>query len=274
MAAGADVARSTGVACLLQVSDGRFTAVIDAIALRDHIYPAFKDLMLSPAVVKVLHAPSNDLLWLQRGGSPPPPPRRVRAAVTTPVFAPRPPRPDFALLAANVFDTQAAQAALGRSSSSLTGLWALHTRHRMRAADKRRLQASDWRVRPLSEEQFRYAAADASLLPCIYASQIAALARAHVRHASLRRHAASLCQRRYEPPAFEAEDARRRFWQLAPEMAHGLDRAAVARAEGAFVAAMRWRDAVVGGSRPRPRRELPCITPHAQTPLPRHKSWT
>lgn len=147
-----------------------------------------------------------------------------------------------------MFDTQAAQAALGRSSSSsLADLWAIHTRHRMSAAEKRRLQSSDWRTRPLSDEQLRYAAADASLLPCVYASQLAALSRAGVDLALLRSQAATLCRRRYELPSFDREDARRRFWQLAPDTAHGLDQAAVACAEGAFVAAMQWRDSVVSG---------------------------
>jgi ribonuclease D len=113
--------------CLIQVSDGETTCVIDPLAVR-RLEP-FGALLGSRSIVKVLHAAEQDVLYLRR---------------------------DYGFEMTPLFDTMIAAQLLGKPSIGLAGLLEGYFSVRL---DKG-CQRDDWSRRPLSERQKAYAAED------------------------------------------------------------------------------------------------------------------
>ncbi|GAX75756.1 hypothetical protein CEUSTIGMA_g3199.t1 [Chlamydomonas eustigma] len=121
-----------GMTCLIQISTGHVDWIIDTIKLHDHMH-LLRDVFSNSSIVKVLHGSANDILWLQR---------------------------DFYLYLVNVFDTEKACQILGKEQRSLSHLLL----HYCGVQADKALQKSDWRTRPLSVEQMRYARTDVHYL--------------------------------------------------------------------------------------------------------------
>jgi ribonuclease D len=127
-----------GFTCLMQLSTREKDWVIDTIALRSDLY-RLNCVFTAPHVVKVMHGCRNDVLWLQK---------------------------DLGLYLVNVFDTYFASKLLAFPHLSLKYLL---KRYVQVEADKQ-YQMCDWRQRPLSREQLRYARDDTHYLLYIYDS--------------------------------------------------------------------------------------------------------
>jgi len=116
--------------CLIQVADHKNNWLIDPLALGDATELApLAPIFASPDVRKVFHAAEYDIYILKR---------------------------DFSFEFSNLFDTMVSAQLLGYPS---VGLQALAERHFDVKLPKDE-QRSDWSVRPLSESQLSYAAAD------------------------------------------------------------------------------------------------------------------
>jgi len=116
--------------CLIQVADHKNNWLIDPLALGDATELApLAPIFASPDVRKVFHAAEYDIYILKR---------------------------DFGFEFSNLFDTMVSAQLLGYPS---VGLQALAERHFDVKLPKDE-QRSDWSVRPLSESQLSYAAAD------------------------------------------------------------------------------------------------------------------
>ena len=127
-----------GFTCLMQVSTRDRDWVIDTLSCRPYMHRLNK-IFTNPKVVKVLHGCRNDVLWLQK---------------------------DFSLYLVNVFDTYFAAQILGFPHLSLKYLLKKYVRFE---ADKAQ-QSSDWRTRPLSDKQLKYARDDTRYLLYVYDS--------------------------------------------------------------------------------------------------------
>lgn len=139
-----------GFTCLLQISTRTADFIVDTLALRDEMWrlaPVFHD----PKIVKVLHWAESDVRWLQR---------------------------DFGLFLVNVFDTAIALQTL-RMPKSLAFL----VDHVCQIKLNKQHQMSDWRTRPLSSSQLRYAQEDTHYLLYCYDRLRAMLAAADTRGA-------------------------------------------------------------------------------------------
>jgi len=126
-----------GFCCLMQISTRSEDFVIDAIKLRsimNRLLPIFSN----PKVVKVLHGANHDVQWLER---------------------------DFGLYIVNLFDTFASTKLL-ELQGSLAFL--LEFFCDVKNSNKKKFQRSDWRVRPLPEDQMNYARSDTHYLLYIY----------------------------------------------------------------------------------------------------------
>ncbi|KAJ8906747.1 hypothetical protein NDN08_003236 [Rhodosorus marinus] len=133
----AHVPSTQGFCCLMQISTRSEDFVIDAIKLRSkmiRMLPIFCD----PEVVKVLHGANHDVQWLER---------------------------DFGLYIVNLFDTFASTKLL-ELQGSLAFL--LEFFCDVKNSNKKKFQRSDWRVRPLPEDQMNYARSDTHYLLYIY----------------------------------------------------------------------------------------------------------
>jgi ribonuclease D len=116
--------------CLIQVADRKSNWLIDPLALGGATELApLAPIFASPDVRKVFHAAEYDIYILKR---------------------------DYGFEFANLFDTMVSAQLLGYGS---VGLAALANRHFEVSLPKDE-QRSDWSVRPLTEDQLRYAAAD------------------------------------------------------------------------------------------------------------------
>ncbi len=128
-----------GYNCLIQISTpdgGNF--VIDAIALHDILPGYLKLICENENIVKVFYAGGSDLLWLNR---------------------------DYGVFVVNYFDVQLASIFdNNKNDSSLPGLLKQYCNFTLDRATKKKLQVSDWRTRPLTQEQLSYAALDAHYL--------------------------------------------------------------------------------------------------------------
>lgn len=113
--------------CLIQVSDGETTCLIDPLSVRR--LDALGSLLASRSVVKVLHAAEQDILYLRR---------------------------DYGFEVTQLFDTMIAAQLLGKPSIGLAGLLEAYLGVKL---DKG-CQRDDWSRRPLSERQRAYAAED------------------------------------------------------------------------------------------------------------------
>ncbi|HEV8198768.1 MAG TPA: HRDC domain-containing protein [Candidatus Polarisedimenticolia bacterium] len=113
--------------CLIQVSDGHESWLIDSIALKDltPLAPVFQGAPSS----KVLHAAEQDVLYLRR---------------------------DFGLEVRPLFDTMIAAQILGKKSVGLAGL----LQEYFAVTLDKGCQRDDWSRRPLTERQRAYAAED------------------------------------------------------------------------------------------------------------------
>lgn len=159
-----------GFCCLMQISTRSADWVVDTLLLRKQLH-ILNSSFTNPRIVKVLHGSDFDILWLQR---------------------------DFGLYIVNMFDTGQAARVLEFPSYALSYLLKLYCGIN---ADKKH-QKSDWRIRPLPEDMFRYARDDTHYLLYIYdRMRNEALARANgskeLIHAILTR-SRDLCLQRYE----------------------------------------------------------------------------
>ncbi len=119
--------------CLIQLTYGEQTVLLDPLALTRGDLAPFADLLASPRVVKLMHGADYDLRILDR---------------------------DLGMRAAPVRDTQVGAQLLGEPQ---TGLAALLAKEVGVALDKSQ-QRADWSVRPLTEELLVYAAGDTAHL--------------------------------------------------------------------------------------------------------------
>lgn len=122
--------------CLVQVSNGDITAVIDPIAIQD-ITPLL-DLLYQPSITKVLHSAHQDLEIFFN----------IKESVPTPLF-----------------DTQLAAPLLGYAQG--IGYGNLVKEALSIELEKGHARA-DWKRRPLSEDMLRYAADDVIYLGKVY----------------------------------------------------------------------------------------------------------
>ncbi len=121
---------------LIQVGDGERIALVDATAIQD--WSGFAALLTNPAVVKVLHSCSEDLVVFER----------LVGALPAPLF-----------------DTQVAAAILGMGPS----LSYQNLVSQLVGVDVPKEQTrSDWLKRPLSQEQLEYASLDVHYLALVW----------------------------------------------------------------------------------------------------------
>jgi ribonuclease D len=113
--------------CLIQISTDKETFVLDPLAVRD--LSGFAPIMDDPAVEKVFHAASYDILCLRR---------------------------DYGFSIKNLFDTHLAAQLLGYEQLGLDAL----LERLLGIAHSKRRQRDDWSRRPLVPEQLEYAAMD------------------------------------------------------------------------------------------------------------------
>ncbi len=118
---------------LIQLSDDHACYLIDPLAINH--WDAFKDLLENPEVIKVFHAPGEDLELFKHSYSTMPTP---------------------------ILDTQMAAAFVGWGQSM--GLQRM-LRHAFDVELSKDETRSDWLQRPLTQEQERYAALDVAYLP-------------------------------------------------------------------------------------------------------------
>mmetsp|Transcript_10413 Transcript_10413/g.16981 ORF Transcript_10413/g.16981 Transcript_10413/m.16981 type:complete len:1036 (-) Transcript_10413:1283-4390(-) len=125
-----------GFACLMQISTPVADYLVDTLALRDSMY-VLNEFFTNPNIIKVLHGADYDVHWLQR---------------------------DFGLYLVGLFDTGRAARALNYSSAGLAHALNRHCNIRVNKA----FQLADWRIRPLTEDMFKYAREDTHYLLYIF----------------------------------------------------------------------------------------------------------
>jgi ribonuclease D len=120
---------------LIQMSDGRFTAVVDPLLLADvaPLAPLFED----PAVLKVFHGADYDVVGLKR---------------------------DFGFNIVTLFDTCLAAQAAGEPKYSLGDLLQRY----FGVTLEKKYQKAHWSKRPLAPDMLAYAAKDTQYLPSLY----------------------------------------------------------------------------------------------------------
>lgn len=129
---------SQGLTCILQISTRGEDFIVDTLALRDDLQ-MLNELFTDPKIVKVLHGAIADIRSLQR---------------------------DLSVYVVNMFDTYEAAKELGLKSLQLLGLVDKYCNVRL---DKdRSLRMSDWRTRPLTDQQLLYARQDTHYLLYVY----------------------------------------------------------------------------------------------------------
>ena len=139
-----------GFSCLIQISTSTADAIIDALALREHLF-----LLNVPfgnaSKLKIFHGCRQDLLWLQK---------------------------DFSVFVVGIFDTFIAATAvlsLPLPSYSLASLVSTFcSKPGGKLEMDKELQLADWRIRPLSKEMIRYARADTYFLLSLFANLVIA----------------------------------------------------------------------------------------------------
>mmetsp|Transcript_17859 Transcript_17859/g.31576 ORF Transcript_17859/g.31576 Transcript_17859/m.31576 type:complete len:1046 (+) Transcript_17859:47-3184(+) len=125
-----------GFVCLMQVSSSKTDYLVDTLAVREHM-SMMNEHFTNPAMIKVLHGSDSDVLWLQR---------------------------DFGVYLVGLFDTGQAARVLEYQSFGLAHALKRHVNVRANKA----FQLADWRVRPLSEDMFKYAREDTHYLLYIF----------------------------------------------------------------------------------------------------------
>lgn len=140
---GVDVEQSNkssyqGYVCLIQISTEKYDYIIDAIALHDVIQENLSPIFADPAICKIFFSGRSDLKWLNR---------------------------DFGIFVVNYFDLQYAFGLLhSKEDMSLVTLLNKYCGLNLEKQEKKNLQVSDWRIRPLAKDQLNYAAADSHYL--------------------------------------------------------------------------------------------------------------
>jgi ribonuclease D len=188
---------------LIQVSDGASITLIDPLRIQD--WSGFAALMSNPAITKVMHSCSEDML----------------------VF-----HTFLQVLPAPVFDTQLATALLNEGvGMSYQNLVKLRFGIELPKAETR----SDWLQRPLTSEQLEYAALDVAYLPQVWQAQRAAL-REQGREDWLREDSARQFQQYTRELASDFADYYENFragWQLGPQQLAALQKLAAWREQRA-----------------------------------------
>ncbi len=123
--------------CLIQVNTGEKTCLVDP--LKGPAPLMLKKSFADPAVLKIMHAGDNDIRILKR---------------------------DYGFQFQNVFDTHRAAALLGSKHLALSTLIGEYLG--ITFDKEKKMQRSRWDIRPLSEDQLRYAVADTEHLFALY----------------------------------------------------------------------------------------------------------
>lgn len=188
---------------LIQVSDGSSTTLIDPLRIRG--WAVFAALLTNPAITKIMHSCSEDML----------------------VF-----HTFLKVLPAPVFDTQIATALLNEGVGiSYQNLVKLRFGIELPKGETR----SDWLQRPLTSEQLEYAALDVAYLPQCWQAQSAAL-REQGREDWLREDCARLVRQYATELASDFSDYYENFkagWQLQPQQLAALQKLAAWREQRA-----------------------------------------
>ncbi len=173
------------IAGLIQVGDGQGCYLIDPLAIHD--FTPLRDLLLDPAVTKVLHACSEDLEVFQR----------LLDLVPEPVF-----------------DTQLAAAFAGYGFSlGYAGLVKAALATEIPKEETR----SDWLARPLSQAQLKYAALDVAHMLVVYGKLLQVL-KASDRLAWVRSDCAELVAQAKQPDDFSRAYLKiGQAWRLRPQ---------------------------------------------------------
>jgi ribonuclease D len=184
---------------LIQVSDGNEITLIDPLRIQD--WSAFAALMTDPAITKVMHSCSEDML----------------------VF-----HTFLRVLPSPVFDTQIATALLNEGVGlSYQNLVKLRFGIELPKGETR----SDWLQRPLTSEQLEYAALDVAYLPQCWQAQLAELTEKG-REEWLREDSARQVQQYAAELASDFSDYYLNFkaaWQLNPQQLVALKKLAAWR---------------------------------------------
>lgn len=125
-----------GFTCLMQISTREKDFIIDTIKLRSSIHILNK-IFTDSSLIKIFHGADMDIEWLQK---------------------------DFGIYVVNMFDTGQASRLLNYQHFSLSFL----LKKFCNITANKQYQLSDWRVRPLSIEQLKYAREDTHYLLFIY----------------------------------------------------------------------------------------------------------
>ncbi|MEY4640893.1 MAG: hypothetical protein RLZZ227_887 [Pseudomonadota bacterium] len=184
---------------LIQVSDGHDITLIDPLCIHD--WAAFAALMTNPAITKIMHSCSEDMLVFHT----------FLHVLPTPVF-----------------DTQIATALLNEGVGiSYQNLVKLRFGIDLPKGETR----SDWLQRPLTSEQLEYAALDVAYLPQCWRAQRAEL-KDKGREDWLREDSARQVQQYADDIASDFSDYYLNFkagWQLQPQQLAALQRLAAWR---------------------------------------------
>lgn len=188
---------------LIQVSDGRATTLIDPLRIQD--WTAFAALLTNPAITKIMHSCSEDMLVFYT----------FLKVLPTPVF-----------------DTQIATALLNEGVGiSYQNLVKLRFGIELPKGETR----SDWLQRPLTSDQLEYAALDVAYLPQCWQAQCARL-QEQGRADWLREDCARLVQQYAAELASDFSDYYQNFkaaWQLRPQQLAALQKLAAWREQRA-----------------------------------------
>lgn len=123
--------------CLIQINTGEVTYLIDPLSNIDLSF--LEDVLNSSDVLKVIHAGDNDIRLLKR---------------------------DYGFIFRNIFDTHRAASMLGCHYLALSALITQYLG--IDFTKKKKIQRSQWDVRPLSEQQLEYAVQDTAYLSALY----------------------------------------------------------------------------------------------------------
>ncbi|KAJ9297797.1 hypothetical protein DTO271G3_4018 [Paecilomyces variotii] len=132
-----DVHSYHGLVSLMQISTREKDWVVDTLKPWREELQQLNEVFADPAILKVLHGSSMDIIWLQR---------------------------DLGLYVVGMFDTYHASIALNYPKRSLKFLLEKFVNFQ---ADKR-YQMADWRIRPLPTAMFDYARSDTHYLLYVY----------------------------------------------------------------------------------------------------------
>lgn len=126
-----------GLVSLMQISTRNRDWIVDTLQPWRQKLEVLNEVFADPAVVKVFHGSTSDMIWLQR---------------------------DLGLYVVGLFDTFHACVALNYPQKGLAGL----LRKFAQFEAQKQFQLADWRVRPLPKELLDYARADTHYLLYIY----------------------------------------------------------------------------------------------------------